>query len=1438
MNKTKYTLIILFLALSPFTGDAVEIEYGLPDSLQDLNFWGNDGEFVGAKVAPLCPDIPLIVVTPESGLVDSLNVYTIDITLPQGEISKLGGVAFGFPTGFDLDHIEDIIYSDDYEGEDLELRRAYVFGSAIVIFFKWGLSPPGGTVITLEFISIKNPTVAGLYRIAGLTFNKWFRVEAGPNLSESFMIYPDRPVSLELVPDSDITLKAGHNQLFEAIAVDRFGNVISDLEFQWSLSRDYDMIGILSGGNLFATTVGVGKVVAEYYELSAESGLITVTPGGLSRFEIHEYPSMVDAGMEFPSPVEVTVYDAFGNIKTDYTGSVFFTSSDPQAVIFHNAENPYLFNEADAGKHVFDGSGFVFGTPGQQTLLITDGEIIGTSGTILVRGGAAVSFELEYPDDVVAGQPLNLKVINAKDINGNAASGLVNISIVGEGVSPGGFEPILNEIYVIDGAGSADQYLFKTGSTVLKASIDGQEREAVFGVLPAELANLRFEITETQFFGNSLMGPASITAIDKYGNIKSDFDASQSPVALNVNHGELIPNILDGAADFVEGIADLASKNIVYYGPTGGNFVSCVSGNIISGQASVIFNGIVIQPYSSFPEEIIIGRLIGFGAYAVNDGSLAPLEPVVYTSYFASCFEPCAYSRPLRTILPGEVERFTVNLDTRELEMIPEDTIIIIMESSYLHEGDTITVITRVVSPVRIRQELITEYVEHSLSIDSVLSPSTLDSFSFEIRLPDGIDFSEANFRLNVQMASDQNWHTIFPQRDEYTLEGNILTAQFYDVGIWDFSVFDDRPEGYRDLLFEGYVNLPDTSYIIPPVENFDSLYVVYPSEVSYQAGSLSPTIVGAGAGQSFELDVVLDGLSTFRLDPCLSRLSMNYNGVFIGDACLLESYLLVPGINHLVTREIYIPDSLINADLTPYLVLGGIEINEPRTDSLVIEGETIQVADLPRVKIASADLITFNPPYVNHEQVFSIRVGVTNLSETDIENTSVYIKSEDGLTTFAEAHGTSLPASLTTELELDLTAPAFSMPIMIYKAEVQSNGIAVLPPEDNTVAVVVQSPAQIVLNYAIPNAYDGVVDIEQMFTVDAKLENAGEARAGAGEVSLIAGGIDFGIPDSSALTVEIDSVASFEMTAPSNPVEAEMRLKITGPPIDANTGQPALIMSGSETIAIKVESGFTELVVDGVASQSPLIIEGATRELFRLELLNNTENSINVVGMRSIIIRITDRNGFLISPDLILSAEDCGFYSDDVRIAVGEVDNNLLRVNFTGYELYPGVMDTIFFRARFNDEIDIGGFSMSIDSRDIRAVFITGPRINQTVPVRGTLSDSFRIGGNFAVTVPGLGNSLTVRNNPFNPKEGPAEIAYILEQDTDVELTVYTLTGEKVYEKMMRAGTNGGVEGQNYVDWDGTNDEGKMVLNGVYIFVFKPDYSDESVKIKVAVMK
>jgi len=1441
MNKTKSILFILIslVVILPSATNAVEIEYGLPDSLQEMNFWGDNGEFSGKLAAEKCHEDMPIIVTPEPAVVDSMAVYTIDVTLPGCGINKLGGMSFLFPNDFYPGQITDIEYSDDYSGADLEICCAFVYGRTISLFFKWTKTPPAGTVVSLTFYSIRNPEMSGSYQIAGLTFSRWFSVLAGPSLSTPFEILPDAPTALNLYPDTSLSMTAGSSQLFEAVATDRFGNVIPDLEYQWSLSEQYDDIGIIANGNLFATTVGTGKVVAAYGDLFAESGLITVLPGELERLEIEEYPLAVESDAGFPSPVAVTAYDAFENLKTDYRGSVYFMSSDPSATLTINEDNPYIFTEADAGRHTFDGVNFIFRTIGPQTLSVTDGAIVSPAVSIMVGGGMIADFDLEYENTVRAGSPLTVHVVDAVDGDGNPANGLVTVTLIEGGVSPGGFEPIVNSIVVQDGSGEADQYIFATGNALLRASFNEVEHDIAFEVLPAELSELILDIHETQFLGNALRGPASITATDKYGNVKIDFDASQAPVTLITGDGVLEPPVIDGADDFVDGVADLAAINMVYTGNSGDDIVSCSSGDIISNNVAVIFNGIVFQMYPHhLMEEIYIGQLIGFSAFADNSGNLTPLEPITYTSYFASCVEACAYDVSISPVAPGEALKFRAYLDTRELEMIPEDTIVIIMDADYLYEGDTVTVRTMVTSPVKIVQELAVEYVEHSLDVDTILSPSTLDSMSFQIRLPDDVDFSGARFKVGIQIESDEKWRKLFPERDGYSLDGNILNVMLYDLNIWDFNYLDDMGEGYRSLRFEGYVNLPDDHFTFPMVENFDSLFVVFPADVAYGSGSLAPTVVGAGAAQVFEFDIILDGLSTIRLDPCRSRLSMNLDGAFVSDACLLDSYLLTPGVNHVITREIYIPDSLINETLTPELVIEGFELYEPRTDILTIEGETIQVADLPRIRILSSEPITFNPPFVNREQEFTIAVDVENMSETDVANASLLIKSEDGIQIYAELDDLMLPAKDTVSFEVTLNAPDHSTPIIIYRAVIKADGAAVMPAEDNTVALVVQSPAEINLSYSLPDAFDGVVDLEQPFRVVVGLENSGEAEAGPGEISLLTGGIDFGIPDSSAATVEIDSAVVFDLTAPSETVTAEMRLKITNPPIDLNTGLPALVNMVSEFFVISVEPGFAELVVNGVIGQSPLIIEGTSRDLFRLELLNNTENSLNVIELREIIIRVTDRDGALISPDLILAAEDCGFFAGDERVAVGERDDNLLYMDFIDYELYPGVEDTIIFRAGFIDDISIGGFSMSIDSRDIRAVFAAGPRQNQSVQVRGKLTDSFRLAGNFAVAVAELGNSLIVRNNPFNPDEGPAELAYILEREADVEMTIYTLTGEKVYETTMRAGTNGGLQGQNYVSWDGANGEGETVLNGIYVMVFKPDYSDESVKLKVAVMK
>jgi len=120
--------------------------------------------------------------------------------------------------------------------------------------------------------------------------------------------------------------------------------------------------------------------------VTGSAGTLTSVLGPLDHFTMIGYPATCMATVPWTTPADnviVTAYDAYDNVKTDYLGTVTWTSIDPAATL----PAPYTFIGGDAGIHTFPGTGFTLATRGSQTIKVADGATTVTSNLITVEGG-------------------------------------------------------------------------------------------------------------------------------------------------------------------------------------------------------------------------------------------------------------------------------------------------------------------------------------------------------------------------------------------------------------------------------------------------------------------------------------------------------------------------------------------------------------------------------------------------------------------------------------------------------------------------------------------------------------------------------------------------------------------------------------------------------------------------------------------------------------------------------------------------------------------------------------------------------------------------------------------------------------------------------------------------------------------------------------------
>jgi hypothetical protein len=165
------------------------------------------------------------------------------------------------------------------------------------------------------------------------------------------------------------------------------------------------------------------------------------------------------------------------------------------------------------------------------------------------------------------------------------------------------------------------------------------------------------------------------------------------------------------------------------------------------------------------------------------------------------------------------------------------------------------------------------------------------------------------------------------------------------------------------------------------------------------------------------------------------------------------------------------------------------------------------------------------------------------------------------------------------------------------------------------------------------------------------------------------------------------------------------------------------------------------------------------------------------------------------------------------------------------GYNIAPITIDSISganfasgidVRLTATGETDIVAYDVNVaSSREITCKFnLAGAAaglwdlvLTNLDNQRGILPSGFKI-NSYPLSLGLVINS----PNPFDPAKENTIIMYRLEEDTNVNIYLFTITADLVWKRSFNAGENGGRAGDNDIIWNGINDFGEMSPNTIYL--------------------
>lgn len=401
------------------------------------------------------------------------------------------------------------------------------------------------------------------------------------------------------------------------------------------------------------------------------------------------------------------------------------------------------------------------------------------------------------------------------------------------------------------------------------------------------------------------------------------------------------------------------------------------------------------------------------------------------------------------------------------------------------------------------------------------------------------------------------------------------------------------------------------------------------------------------------------------------------------------------------------------------------------------------------------------------------------------------------------------------------------------------------LRAQTDTLRLTVVQQASLALSAQIiepESAQDGIVSVDQQFTLRATISNLGEAGV-TGDDSLrltLPGGYTTPDPE---IQSSSGGIVEWRVRAPSTPHTDLRTIKISvlKNPLDENSEEMVIIQPSEVQLSILTERSRVQLEAVNFARQPTVVVGQNDVPLLKLKFENTGSPGSSNILLKQITFDVVDREGNPIQSSEVFAALKITRESDNHLFAqkagtpgASEVSLNFIEdavlepQNPVVFVISADIALSVSQRA-FDLRLSGADRIVAIDQDSRNPVQVEAPSTNGTAVIAS--------GKTVVLDRDASETAFFNRPNPFGTPDQPVTFfTYFLDKDSDVRLRIYTLFGELVWERTFTATDPEGraTGGPKTIRWDGVNGAGLQVLNGVYLAVLTTNGGTFTTKVAV----